>query len=132
VNPSTHRDEFNDHRKATRIKELVDGGSLIQLIEKRFKVVDLLNQFNISHTKNDGSTVDYNVELRRYYENKDFNAAFWRFLDCLYKIRYNLLHGVKERENYQQRKLLKTCHSSLLIVEKGAFNKYVDLTFPIE
>lgn len=127
-NPSIHRDEYNDHRKAVQIKEIIKGSDLIKVIETKFKVIDLLKQYNISHERNDGSVVHYNVELERSYKNNDLDRAFEMFLECLYKIRCNLLHGEKERESYRQRRLLQGCNSALLLVVKNALNKYIDLS----
>ena len=89
-NPSSHRDEFNDHRKAIQIKEIVNGSNLVQIFKTKFKIIDLLNQYTISHEKTDGLIVHYNVELERYYNTNDLRNAFEMLLECLYKIRCSL------------------------------------------
>jgi hypothetical protein len=127
LNGYKYKDEYDDHSKAIYIKELLDSESIMSQIINLPKLIELLNQYDISRTTKK-ETIMYNMNLQEKYKEKNYKEAFENLLECLYKIRCNLFHGVKGRDDFRQKRLLTRCYGVLQVLVKEAFSAYIRQT----
>jgi len=127
LNNPSHKNEYKDRKKAIDIRALLDSKSIIKQRLNMPDLVKLFNKYNIS-SRRGGTIIKHNVHLQQAYEQGKYKEALKNLLECLYKIRCNLFHGVKGRDDFRQEILLERCYSVLQILVKEAFSAYIHQT----
>lgn len=115
---------YGDRDRAIGILPLVDENRLFQSLKRELAVyIDFIPIYRDEYWNKD-DYVPINESLEEAFQKKDKKTTMEMLLKWLYKIRCNLVHGGKNYNDKNQKKLLKMSSSLLEKILQNAVEKY--------
>lgn len=115
---------FGDRLRAIEILPLIDENGLFQSLEHELSAYIAFIPIYTDEYWEKNDTIPINASLEEAFQKKDKKTTMEMLLKWLYKVRCNLVHGEKNYNDKNQKKLLKMSSSLLEKVLRNAMETY--------
>jgi len=115
---------YGDRLRAIEILPLLDENGLFQSLEHEISAYIAFIPIYKNEYWDKNDTVPINTSFEEAFQKKDKKTTIEMLLKWLYKVRCNLVHGEKNYNDKDQKKLLKMSSSLLKKVLQNAVETY--------